>query len=243
MRVVSLVPSLTELLYHLQVEVVGITKFCVHPTIWYRTLPRVGGTKNPDIEYIKALNPDLVIANREENRREDVEALQNFTRVLVTHISTIEDAILEIRKIGEVCEAKNRAEDLIHNINLLWQPLKNIIENQRAVYLIWRNPYMAAGTDTYIHHVLCHLGFKNAVTKSRYPTLNRDDISCLRPDVIFLSSEPYPFKDRHVDELTEISSGSRVVLVDGQAFSWYGYRMVPAAEYLYNLAIKLKSFK
>ena len=235
MRVVSLVPSLTELLYHLQVDVVGITKFCVHPDIWYRTLPRVGGTKNPDLKLIQTLQPDLIIANYEENRREDVEALQQLTNVHITNIITIEDAMNEIIRIGRVCKSEAPAQKLIKTIQALWNPLKNSARNHRVVYLIWRNPYMAAGTNTFIHSVISYIGLKNAVQIGRYPKLKVEEICTLKPDVLFLSSEPFPFKEKHVEELKQYVPDSHIMMVNGEAFSWYGYRMIPSAEYLSSL--------
>ena len=243
MRVVSLVPSLTELLYHLQVEVVGITKFCVHPMIWYRTLPRVGGTKNPDLKRIQTLQPDLIIANYEENRQEDVEAMQQFANVLITNIVTIEDAISEILRIGRACNAETSAIRLTKTIETLWGPLKNSARNLSVVYLIWRNPYMAAGTNTFIHEVISHIGLKNSVQTERYPKLQAEEIRTLNPNVLFLSSEPYPFKEKHIDELKRIVPGSHIMLVNGEAFSWYGYRMIPSAEYLNNLIKNLNNLQ
>ncbi|MFN3951355.1 MAG: helical backbone metal receptor [Thermaurantimonas sp.] len=239
MRVVSLVPSLTELLYHLQANVVGITKFCVHPDIWYRTLPRVSGTKNPDLKRIQTLQPDLIIANYEENRREDVEALQQITNVLITNIVTLEDAMNEIIRIGRACKAETSAIQLSKTIDVLWKPLKNSARNLRVVYLIWRKPYMAAGTDTFIHHVITHIGLKNAVQTARYPKLHAEEIRTLRPDVLFLSSEPYPFKEKHIEELNQYVPDSHIVLVNGEAFSWYGYRMIPSSVYLSSLITHL----
>lgn len=242
MRVVSLVPSLTELLYHLGVNVVGITKFCVHPEEWYRTKPRVGGTKNPDIHRIKELNPDLIIANKEENRKEDVEQLRQFCRVLVTDITTINDALEAIRLIGQECNAVQTAEKLVHSIIQLWKPLQGSADGARVLYLIWRKPYMAAGTDTYIHSVLQYLGFTNVMQESRYPQVDASTLRELQPDEVFLSSEPYPFREKHLAELMEIVPSAKVRLVDGEAFSWYGYRMIPAAEYFYTLIKDLKRF-
>lgn len=239
MRIVSLVPSLTELLYHLNAEVVGITKFCVHPDVWYRNLPHVGGTKNPDLKRIQELKPDLIIANREENRREDVDALRLFTNVLLTDIVTIKDAITEINRIGHACNAKEQAMILTKNIEALWKPLKKTARSLKALYLIWRKPYMAAGTDTFIHHVLTYIGLQNIVMSKRYPTLQGEDIRKLKPDVLFLSSEPYPFKEKHVVELKQIAPDSHIMLVNGEAFSWYGYRMIPSAEYFHKLIEQL----
>lgn len=243
MRVVSLVPSLTELLYHLGVDVAGITKFCVHPQEWYRTKPRVGGTKNPDIDRIKSLNPSLIIANKEENRKEDVEQLRQFCRVVVTDITTVDEALAAIRLIGRVCQVQNAAERLVHSIVALWKPLQGNARGDRVLYLIWRKPYMAAGTDTYIHHVMEYLGFSNVVKHSRYPALEAEAIRALNPEWVFLSSEPYPFREKHLSELKEIVPSAHIRLVDGEAFSWYGYRMIPAAKYFYTLIEELNKLK
>lgn len=243
MRIISLVPSLTELLYHLGADVAGITKFCVHPDLWYRTKPRIGGTKNPDIERIKALKPDVIIANKEENRKEDIEQLRQFAKVIVTDIKTLQDAYSNILLLGRQCNEESAALHIASKIEELWGPLYNTAPKRRALYLIWRNPYMAAGSDTYIHHVMTHIGLINAVDNIRYPTLGVHDIKALNPDIILLSTEPYPFKDKHLEEIRELVPDAHIRLVDGEAFSWYGYRMIPAAEYLYRFVSELNKIQ
>ncbi|KFD39120.1 helical backbone metal receptor [Schleiferia thermophila] len=240
MRIVSLVPSLTEYLYHLKADVVGITKFCIHPEEWYHTKPRVGGTKNPDLDKIKALKPDLVIANREENRKEDIEHLKRDVHVLLTDIVTLEDAYRNLYHIGEAVGKSAEAEAILAEIKHCWEGLKHCLPPWRTLYLIWKRPYMAAGRNTYIHHVMEHVGLVNVVKEERYPKLSTEQIIELEPELVLLSSEPYPFKDKHIEEFQAMVPKSAIRLVDGEAFSWYGYRMIPGAAYIYLLKKELK---
>ncbi len=229
-RIVSLVPSLTELLFDLGLreEVVGRTRFCIHPEDEVESVRIVGGTKNPDLEKIHELQPDLIIANREENRKEDVEALMNDFNVLLTDISTIEDAFLAIHDIGEATGISEQARELIAECQ---QEMVDIsyAHELNVAYFIWRQPWMVAGGGTYIDDVLKRWGLKNVYSDAaRYPEIEEADVRKRYPDLILLSSEPYPFKDKHLEELREICPAADIQLVDGEWFSWYGSRMLPA---------------
>ncbi len=229
-RIVSLVPSLTELLFDLGLreELIGRTRFCIHPEDEVESVRIVGGTKNPDLEKIHELQPDLIIANREENRKEDVEALMNNFNVLLTDISTIKDAFLAIHDVGEATGRSKQARELIAQCQQEMEDISYAHELNVA-YFIWRQPWMVAGGGTYIDDVLKRWGLKNVYSDAaRYPEIEEADLRKRYPDLILLSSEPYPFKDKHLEELREICPAADIQLVDGEWFSWYGSRMLPA---------------
>lgn len=228
--IVSLVPSLTELLFDLGLgdRLTGRTRFCIHPEEKVESVPIVGGTKNPRLDKIIEIQPDLVIANREENRKEDVEELAGLLDVMVTDIHTIEDALLTIYDIGKRCGAKNKADALIENIRAEMNQVPNE-PLQSVAYFIWREPWMTIGRDTYIHSVLSHWKFENVFgDQKRYPKTTLNELRKKAPDLILLSSEPYPFKEKHREEVEAVCPDSRVLMVDGEWFSWYGTRMLPA---------------
>ncbi len=234
MKIVSLVPSLTELLIDigLEKEVVGRTRFCVHPKKIIEQIPIIGGTKSPNIEKIKQIQPDFVVANKEENRKEDIEAIRAFSKVIVTDISSITDALLGINELGEKLGKRDASHALVNEIGMILietpkpEPLK-------AAYLIWKNPLMTVGHDTYIHDVMNHWGLENVFgDQTRYPEITIENLKQENPDVVLLSSEPYPFSDKHIDEFQSQLPDSRIILVNGEWFSWYGSRMKPAFEAL-----------
>jgi len=237
-KIISLVPSQTELLFDLGLdeEVVGITKFCVHPQHWFKTKTRIGGTKNINIKKIKALQPDLVIANKEENVKEQVEALQNFTQVYVSDIKCLNDALNMILDVGKLVNRQLQAEKIVGEIKTRFAALKEIANPKiAAAYLIWQQPYMTVGGDTFINDMMQHCGFKNVFeNESRYPGF---DIEELKHDckMILLSSEPFPFKQKHADALQQLLPDTKIVLVDGEIFSWYGSRLLLAPDYFKNL--------
>ena len=228
-RIVSTVPSITELLYDLGMEdnVVGITKFCVHPKNWCKTKQRVGGTKNLNQTAIKALAPTLIIANKEENLKEEIEALPAFCPVLVTDIVELEDIYTLIDTLTFSTQSNLIASKVKTNIakGITVTPIKQQLD---VLYLIWKEPYMSVGTDTYIHSMLNYVGLKNVITqhtqKTRYPEVSVEDILNLQPKLILLSSEPFPFKQRHIDEI-EKQCNIPTLKVDGEMFSWYGSRL------------------
>lgn len=243
MRIVSLVPSLTELLAYLQLEneVVGITKFCVHPEDWLKEKRIIGGTKNFHLDRIHELAPDLIIANKEENDRERVEKLQQQYKVYVSEVKTFADAMEMIIEVGRLTQRIKQSRLLVAEIeNSVAQLSKKITERKKAIYLIWQNPYMTVGGDTFIHSMMDLAGFDNLFTKqTRYPEVKIKTLQELKPEVILLSSEPYPFKDKHIAELKKLSPASKIMLVDGELFSWYGSRMLLLAEYFIKLQQQL----
>lgn len=237
MRIVSLVPSQTELLFDLGLsdEVVGITKFCVHPDEWFRSKKRVGGTKNVHIDVVKTLHPDLVIANKEENTQEDIEQIRSFAPVWTSDIKTLDDALVMIRNISVMTGTMNAAMAIERKIKSTFAHLQQTGRPKSVLYLIWKNPYMGAGGDTFIHDMIQRTGLLNVLaTKNRYPELEDAQIKRLNPEVVMLSSEPFPFNQQHIDEVKELLPKSKIILVDGEMFSWYGSRLIHACSYFKN---------
>lgn len=227
-RIISLVPSQTELLFDLNLdsEVVGITKFCIHPNEWFRTKTRIGGTKQLNIELIRQLQPDLIIGNKEENEKSQIEILQKEFPVWMSDISNLDDALRMIREIGILTSTSASADEIVKQIEKNFKLLRTSDKSLRTLYLIWHNPNMCAGTETFIHEMLEKCGLKNASPGNRYPELTDDDIVRLNPQVILLSSEPYPFKEKHLAHFRKLLPSAQVKLVDGEMFSWYGSRLL-----------------
>ena len=240
-RIISVVPSQTELLFDLGLdeEILGVTKFCVHPSRSVKHKPLVGGTKTLNISRIHDLMPDLILANKEENTREQIEELQQHYPVHITDVTTLPDAMVMIRDVGRLIGKSAEAERLTEQIN------SSLCTNREEIgltvaYFIWRTPYMVAARDTFIHSMLEIAGFHNAFAhQTRYPAVSREDLQDARPDLIFLSSEPYPFTTKHMSELKAICPSARVELVDGELFSWYGSRLLQSSDYFMNLRNKL----
>lgn len=237
-KIISLVPSQTELLAYLCLdkEVTGITKFCVHPSEWFKTKTRIGGTKTINIRLIKELQPDLIIANKEENLKEQIEVLAVDFAVWVTDVNNLEDALIMINDVGELTHKTTEAATLVTQIKNEFSQLPATNYNIQSAYLIWQNPYMAAGSDTFINDMLKHCGLKNAFEKqTRYPEITLDDLKIADCRLILLSSEPFPFEQKHVSELQQQLPGKKIILVDGEMFSWYGSRLLKAAGYFKQL--------
>lgn len=234
----SLVPSQTELLYDLQFSeaVVGITKFCVHPQEWFRHKTRVGGTKDVDIQKIYALQPHLIIANKEENVQQQIEALALDFPVWVTDVNTLDDALAMITDIGQLTCREKEAYDMVKNIENAFAVPKTIDSIIPAAYLIWKDPYMCAGADTFINDMMQHAGFENVFSnKTRYPEVTISQVQKAGCKILLLSSEPYPFRQKHMAELKNELKDVTVMLVDGEMFSWYGSRLLKAPAYFQKL--------
>ena len=236
-RIISLVPSLTELLYDLGLdnEVVGITKFCVHPHDWLGKKQIVGGTKNFWFGVIDQLRPDLIIGNKEENYLEGIQKLQLNYPIWMSDVITFNDALDMIRLVAKITDKEKEGDSLVSNIQ---SSFSQVIEAQRkrALYLIWRNPWMSVGGKTFIHTMLEKAGFINVFEKeNRYPELTERNIKDLNPEVVLLSSEPFPFKEEHMIELKAMLPNAEIKLVDGEMFSWYGSRMIKAPGYFKGL--------
>ncbi|MEO6166048.1 MAG: helical backbone metal receptor [Chitinophagales bacterium] len=241
-RIISIVPSLTELLFDLGLDerVVGITKFCVHPEDKFRTKPKVGGTKKINLEKIRSLQPDLIIANKEENEEQQVKELMNHFPVWISDIKTLDDAYEMIEKVGALVDKAEDAKHLVTSIKAMFHESATSAALPSCAYLIWRNPYMAAGNDTFINSILEAAGFKNVIRdQPRYPEITIEKLKSLNPEYVLLSSEPYPFSIKHKDELQNGMPGVKILLVDGEMFSWYGSRMLKAGAYFRQLRNRL----
>ena len=241
-RIISLVPSQTELLCHLGLEdrLVGVTKFCVHPDTIRKEKVIVGGTKQFRFELIEELAPDLIIGNKEENYQEGIELLTEKHPVWMSDIFNLEDSLDMILSVSEVCGTKEKGEGLIRGIKNGFGQLP-VFDPVRALYLIWRKPYMAAGSNNFIHQIMIKGGFENVVGEARYPELDEEELKKLDPEVVLLSSEPYPFATKHQEELQQIMPEAKVMLVDGELFSWYGSRLLKLPAYLRALRAEIKN--
>jgi ABC-type Fe3+-hydroxamate transport system substrate-binding protein len=238
-RIISLVPSQTELLADLGLEqqVVGITRFCVHPSGWRRTKTIIGGTKNFQFDTIDALKPDLIIGNKEENYLDGITRLKQQYPVWLSDIVSLQDAYAMINSLGAMTDTERKASQIKHEIALRLSSVKKSLA-QSVLYLIWRQPWMAVGTGTFIDSMLTVLNLKNVLVDfPRYPELSAEQIADLNPQLVFLSSEPYPFREKHIKELKALIPSSKVVLVDGEMFSWYGSRLLKTADYFNRLNV------
>ena len=239
LRIISLVPSQTELLFDLghDKEIVGITKFCVHPLDKFKATAKIGGTKSLNLKKIHELKPDLIIGNKEENERVQIEELISEFPVWMSDINVLEDAIEMINEIGILTGKSQEAELLSFAITNGFKTMKlGGGRKQTVAYFIWKDPYMVAGRDTFINDILDKAGFDNFTELNRYPELSSDQIGESLPDIVFLSSEPYPFKNVHVEEIKIICPAAKVIVVDGEMFSWYGSRLLQTPAYLQTLA-------
>lgn len=291
-RIISLVPSQTELLYDLglEKEIAGITKFCIHPREWFRNKTKVGGTKTVKLELIQKLHPDLIIANKEENVQAQVEELAKHYPVWVSVVNTLADALHMISELGRITSTNEKAAIIIKEIEQRFNELQiinarynehgiskkkikkespidggkenqdNLTErfspnaglplkgsvltpsdlkpatNNPTVYLIWKDPYMAAGGDTFINDMLQYCGLHNAFSHlSRYPVISIDQLQTSHLQYILLSSEPYPFSSKHIEELQQQLPAAKIILADGEMFSWYGSRLLQSPMYFKEL--------
>ena len=245
-RIISLVPSQTELLFDLGLdkEVVGITKFCVHPDEWFRSKTRVGGTKQLKIDIIHQLQPDLIIANKEENVKEQIEELERHYPVWVSDVNNLDDAYAMIEQIGLITGKINKSKEIIGSIKKEFsrlQPISSPLGAGGTAYLIWQNPYMTVGGDTFIHSMMTAAGFENIYSdKKRYPEISIAELQTANCKLLLLSSEPYPFKQKHAEEIKAQGFKGQVLLVDGEMFSWYGSRLQYAPAYFIKLLAEIK---
>jgi iron complex transport system substrate-binding protein len=247
-RIVSLVPSQTELLYDLGLEnsIVGITKFCVHPFHFKSTKTIVGGTKTVKYDKIKALQPDIIICNKEENTIEMVEELSSICPVWVTDIVTIDDSLQMISDFGRLFNKRTEAQKWIDKIQFGVQDFQQLMEGKpfkKTAYFIWANPFMVAANNTFINEMLKLNHFQNIYENraERYPEVIIQKMRIQGdPELLLLSSEPFPFKDEHAFELGRYTHHAKTVFVDGEFFSWYGSRLVKAFEYFKMLQQSLQ---
>jgi ABC-type Fe3+-hydroxamate transport system substrate-binding protein len=235
-RIVSLVPSQTELLIYLGLKdkLVGITKFCIHPKNITRSIDKVGGTKNFKLDKIHSLNPDLIIANKEENEELKLKELMNQYPVWISDITNLKQATEMINKIGALTNKKTESINLSNEINYRFKKIKiHKKEVQSVLYLIWKNPFMSVNQNTFINNMLSKLGWHNVCSEysNRYPEITEEDIKKLNPDIILLSSEPFPFKEKHKRDFQKLMPKSDVKIIDGEMFSWYGNKLLKSTDY------------
>ncbi|MGB7786344.1 MAG: helical backbone metal receptor [Salinimicrobium sp.] len=247
-RIVSLVPSQTELLVDLGLEdlLVGVTKFCVHPAELRKKKQVVGGTKQVHPEKIAELEPDIILCNKEENTYEIVKELQKTAPVHVSDVKTIDDSLELIREYGVIFGAKEKASEIVGMILDKKSDFEEFISQKpqkKAAYFIWKNPWMVVAEDTFVDHLLALNNFKNVFSgrNSRYPEVVPEELQKLEPDVVLLSTEPFPFKEDDKEELSKVVRKDCIQIVDGEYFSWYGSRLIPAFDYFRKLHAELEA--
>ena len=240
-RIVSLVPSQTELLVALGLAdfIVGITKFCVHPSHLLKTKKVVGGTKNVHYQKIDALQPHIILCNKEENTMEIVATLEKKYPVHVSDVASLSDTYQLIEAYGKLFSCEKKAREITKKISDAQHRFEAHMKNKpkiNVLYLIWKNPWMAAGKGTFIDAILQLNHFQNALhTTTRYPELTEATIRAMHVDLILLSSEPFPFAQKHIAGIQQIAPKARIKLVDGEFFSWYGSRLIDAFPYFRSL--------
>jgi len=242
-RIISLVPSITEFLsdINLDKEVVGITKFCVHPKTWLKEKAVVGGTKQQHIDQIKDLKPDLIIANKEENTKDYVDQLADICPIYVSEVNDFDSSIEMMLSIGKITDKEDESNRLVEYIKKEFDSLSIPNQQTKVAYCIWKNPWMWAGSANYISNMLELCGFKNVIDIHRYPEISMDDIINKKPELVFLSSEPFPFKEEHISELKKEYPNTNFKIVDGEMFSWYGSRMLKLPNYAQLLLSEIES--
>ena len=242
-RIISTVPSQTELLsfFGLDDKVIGITKFCVHPKEWRKSKKIIGGTKSLKLDFISSLHPDLIIANKEENTKEQIDELSLRYPVWISDVNDLEGACAMISSIAEMTSTENKADILINDIQKNFKALDGL-PGLPTSYLIWQNPYMTIGGDTFINDMLKRCGLTNIFSdRERYPVITIDDIKRKGCKILLLPSEPFPFKQKHIDELSPHLPEVKIFLVDGEMFSWYGSRLLQAPGYFKTLLEEIRS--
>ena len=243
-RIVSLVPSQTELLFDLGLEksIVGITKFCVHPIHFLKEKTKVGGTKNPNFEKIKALNPDVIICNKEENTKVIIEECSSICATWTTNIITIEDNFQMIQDFGQIFGVGKKSNILSEKLSFALSDFKTFVKEKppkKVAYFIWKKPYMVVGSDNYINEIMRLNKFENVFENNqfksnRYPEIDIETLENLNLDLVFLSSEPYPFKENDKLEIKNFTNAN-IKIVDGEMFSWHGSRLLLALDYFKKL--------
>ncbi len=240
-RIVSLVPSQTELLVDLGLKssIVGVTKFCVHPRSLRKEVEVVGGTKHVKVQKIKDLQPDIILCNKEENSKEIIESLKDVAPIHISDIYNLEDCYELMAMYGDVFEVQAKTEEIISDIEAQRETFQQKIQHKtklKIAYFIWKKPWMVAASHTFIDSMINEAGFENAFSDlERYPEIDLSHPSLQRADAIFLSSEPYPFKEEHVNELKSKFPEKKIIIVDGELFSWYGSRLKHSFPYFETL--------
>ena len=235
-RIISLVPSITDFLAYLGLEneIVGITKFCVHPEFIYRSKTRVGGTKQVHYDLINKLEPDLIIANKEENSLDIVSRLEEKYKVYVSDINDTDQALTMMLDISKIVKKEKEGELLVNKIRANFKHIKEKnLSPRSSAYLVWNDPLMACGADTYINSVMKLLGYENVFNNmNRYPVMSIEELQRKSPEVLLLPSEPFPFKEKHKVYYQQLFPNSEIKLVNGEIFSWYGSYMLNILSYI-----------
>ena len=232
-KIISLVPSITETLFYLGLgdKIVGITKWCKYPETEVKKKTKIGGVIGINIEKIKNLKPDLIFAVKEENDKNEIEKLSEFTNVYVDEIINLKDAFQQIINIGKLTETEKKSKKLVNNIKLDFTEISNF-NNLKCAYLVWNNPLMLVGGNTFINSILESCNFKNVFDdKISYPKITINEINKKNPDIIFLCSEPFEFKEKHKIDFKEKFPNKNILLVDGEIFTWYGSHLLKTKEY------------
>ncbi len=241
-RIISLVPSQSEFLWDLglQEELIGITKFCIHPEEMFKTRTRVGGTKNPDLAKIRSLQPDLIIGNKEENEKSVIGVLSKEFPVWMSDVNTPQQALDMMQMLAALLGKETEGQAIIAAAKRSLSECKSMFDGETVAYFIWNDPFHFAGSETFIHAILTHAGFKNVLFgESRYPEKSLEALRELQPAYCFLSSEPFPFRTEHAEAIQRALPQTKVVFVDGEAFSWYGSRLIYLHDYLAKLKTQL----
>lgn len=248
-RIVCLVPSLTELLHDMGLErqIVGITKFCVHPVNYLSTKTLVGGTKKVKFQVIRDLQPDFILCSKEENTEEIVLELERMAPVYVSDVNSFDDAIDLIKELGLILNKRTQSEHIVDKIKFRLKAFQKNIKDSpiiKVAYFIWANPWMVAGNNTFINDMLRICRFENIyASKERYPEISIDNMPLReKRDVLLFSSEPYDFSDEEVYEVLQENGKILTVFVDGQYFSWYGSRLIKAFEHFKQIREKIAAF-
>lgn len=240
-RIISLVPSQTELLVDLGLEtlLVGITKFCIHPNHLRKEKTVVGGTKQIHLKKIKALQPDIILCNKEENTKEMIAQLDEIAPIHISDIYNLADCYELMDMYGKLFQVESKAQKIISTIQVEREKFRETMQNKskpKMAYFIWKSPWMVAASDTFIDYMLKEAGFHNIFANAkRYPEIDLEHDQLKEVEVIFLSSEPYPFKERHIDELRSFFPEKEIKIVDGELFSWYGSRLQESYRYFNTL--------
>jgi ABC-type Fe3+-hydroxamate transport system substrate-binding protein len=242
-KVVSIVPSQSEFIWDIggKDQLAGITKFCIHPEKMFREIRRVGGTKNLNLSLIRQIQPDIIIGNKEENDQNQVEELKKEFNVWMSDIHNINDAVEMMSQVGKILGREPEANNIINEITFSFKKIRSVFTPLRVAYFIWKDPYMLAAKNTFIDSIITLCGLINISEDNRYPEYTADEIKALKPDLCFLSSEPYPFNEQHVEEIQNLFPYSRVMIVDGEMFSWYGSRLLKTPDYLLKLKEEISS--
>lgn len=245
-RIVSIVPSQTELLFELGLdnEIVGLTRSCIHPIAKFAARVKVGDPRMLDLAKIRSLQPDLILAGKEENRRGEVSQLAEEFPVWTSEVATLEHAMTMIASVGALVDREPEASYLNHLLQAGFSDLQSLAAQQKidkkVIYLVGKDPYVAAGQDTFTSDLLARNGLRNVAGELRYVQLDISTIRETDPDIVMLASAPYSFKQEHLEELQLQLPGVQVMLVDGELFSWYGSRLIKSVQYLFQLQQQLR---